>query len=347
MKPTDTSEAGLETLICWALTGSDCVPRPAGTSAFVAETPAPYGGVGWLPGDPADYDREYCVDLVQLAAFLHSTQPEVAEALDLDNDSPTRRKFLARLQGEVSKRGVVDVLRGGIQHGPYRIELFYGTPSPGNEQARALYEQNRFTVTRQLRYSRDETQRALDLVLFINGLPVFTFELKNRLTKQTVHDAIEQYRRDRNPREKLFELGRCVAHFAVDDNEVWFCTHLAGKASWFLPFNKGWNDGAGNPPNPQGLKTDYLWREILTRESLTDILENYAQLVEEKDLKTGKKRRRQIFPRYHQLDVVRKLLADAATHGVGRRYLIQHSAGSGKSNSIAWLAHQLIGLAKD
>jgi type I restriction enzyme R subunit len=347
MKPTDTSEAGLETLICRALTGSDCVPRPAGTPAFVAETPAPYGGVGWLPGDPADYDREYCVDLVQLAAFLHSTQPEVAEALDLDNDSPTRRKFLARLQGEVSKRGVVDVLRGGIQHGPYRIELFYGTPSPGNEQARALYEQNRFTVTRQLRYSRDETQRALDLVLFINGLPVFTFELKNRLTKQTVHDAIEQYRRDRNPREKLFELGRCVAHFAVDDNEVWFCTHLAGKASWFLPFNKGWNDGAGNPPNPQGLKTDYLWREILTRESLTDILENYAQLVEEKDLKTGKKRRRQIFPRYHQLDVVRKLLADAAAHGVGRRYLIQHSAGSGKSNSIAWLAHQLIGLARN
>lgn len=347
MKPTDTSEAGLETLICRALTGSDCVPRPAGTPAFVAETPAPYGGVGWLPGDPADYDREYCIDLVQLAAFLHSTQPEVAEALDLDNDSPTRRKFLARLQGEVSKRGVVDVLRGGIQHGPYRIELFYGTPSPGNEQARALYEQNRFTVTRQLRYSRDETQRALDLVLFINGLPVFTFELKNRLTKQTVHDAIEQYRRDRNPREKLFELGRCVAHFAVDDNEVWFCTHLAGKASWFLPFNKGWNDGAGNPPNPQGLKIDYLWREILTRESLTDILENYAQLVEEKDLKTGKKRRRQIFPRYHQLDVVRKLLADAVEHGVGRRYLIQHSAGSGKSNSIAWLAHQLIGLAKD
>jgi type I restriction enzyme R subunit len=347
MKPTDTSEAGLETLICRALTGTDCLPRPAGTPAFVAEAPSAYGGVGWLPGDPADYDREYCVDLVQLAAFLRSTQPEVAEALDLDHDSPTRRKFLARLQGEVSKRGVVDLLRGGIQHGPYRIELFYGTPSPGNEQARSLYEQNRFTVTRQLRYSREETQRALDLVLSINGLPVFTFELKNRLTKQTVHDAIEQYKRDRNPREKLFELGRCVAHFAVDENEVWFCAHLQGKASWFLPFNKGWNDGAGNPPNPQGLKSDYLWREILTRESLTDILENYAQLVEEKDLKTGKKRRRQIFPRYHQLDVVRKLLADAAVHDVGRRYLIQHSAGSGKSNSIAWLAHQLIGLARN
>lgn len=347
MTPADTSEAGLETLICRTLTGTDCLPRPACTPAFVAETPASYGGVGWLPGDPADYDREYCVDLVQLTAFLRATQPKVADALDLDHDSPTRRRFLARLQGEVSKRGVVDVLRNGVQHGPHHIELFYGTPSPGNAQARALYAQNRFTVTRQLRYSRDETQRALDLVLFVNGLPVFTFELKNRLTKQTVHDAIEQYRRDRNPREKLFELGRCVAHFAVDENEVWFCTHLAGKASWFLPFNKGWNDGAGNPPNPHGLKTDYLWREILTRDSMTDILENYAQLIVEKDPKTGKKRRRQIFPRYHQLDVVRKLLADARAHGVGRRYLIQHSAGSGKSNSIAWLAHQLIGLTRD
>ena len=347
MNPTDTSEAGLESLICRALTGSDCMPRPVGAPAVVAETSESYGGVGWLPGDPADYDREYCVDLVQLAAFLRATQPEVAEALDLDSDSPTRRKFLARLQGEVSKRGVVDVLRNGLQHGPHCIELFYATPSPGNEKARALFEQNRFTVTRQLRYSSDETQRALDLVLFINGLPVFTFELKNRLTKQTVHDAIEQYKRDRNPRERLFELGRCIAHFAADDSEVWFCTHLQGKASWFLPFNKGWNDGAGNPPNPQGLKTDYLWREVLTRESLTDILENYAQLVEEKDPRTGKKRRRQIFPRYHQLDVVRKLLADAREHGAGRRYLIQHSAGSGKSNSIAWLAHQLIGVAND
>lgn len=347
MKPTDTSEAGIETLICRALTGSDCTPQPPGASPVIVETPTPHGGVGWLPGDPADYDREYCVDLVQLKTFLRTTQPKIAEALDLDNDSPTRRKFLARLQGEVSRRGVVDILRNGIQHGAHRIELFYGTPSPGNEQARALYEQNRFTVTRQLRYSRDETQRALDLVLFINGLPVFTFELKNRLTKQTVHDAIEQYRRDRNPREKLFELGRCVAHFAVDDSEVWFCTHLAGKASWFLPFNKGYNDGAGNPPNPQGLKTDYLWREILTRESLTDILENYAQLVEEKDPKSGRKSRKQISPRYHQLDVVRKLLADAQEHGAGRQYLIQHSAGSGKSNSIAWLGHQLIGPARD
>ena len=306
-----------------------------------------HSGVGWSCGSPNDYDREFCVDRVQLAAFLQNTQPEAAEALALDADGPTQRQFLARLQGEVSKRGTIDVLRHGVRHGPHDVALFYGTPSAANPQARERFEQNRFTAVRQLRYSRDETQRSLDIVLFINGLPVLTFELKNRLTKQTAGDAEEQYKRDRNPREKLFELGRCVAHLAVDDNEVRFCTHLAGKKSWFLPFNRGWNDGAGNPPNPNGIKTDYLWREVLTRESLTNILENYTQVVEEKDEKTGRKKRKQIWPRYHQIDAVRRLLADAPGNGVGERYLIQHSAGSGKSYSIAWLAHQLVGLIRD
>ena len=341
---TDTTEQGLERLICTALAGHPCDPPPAGA---LTEPPSGYSGVGWSGGSHRDYDREYCVDLAQLAAFLRATQSEGAEALALDEDGPTRRKFLARLQGEVSKRGTIDVLRHGIGHGAHHLVLFYGTPSPGNEQARERFGQNRFTVTRQLRYSRDETQRALDIVLFVNGLPVVTFELKNNLTKQTVDDAVEQYRKDRNPREKLFELGRCVAHFAVDEAEVRFCTRLQGKASWFLPFNRGWNDGAGNPPNPSGIKTDYLWREVLTRGSLTHILENYAQLVESRDDKTGRKTHAQIWPRYHQLEVVRRLLEDADAHGPGRRYLIQHSAGSGKSNSIAWLAHQLIGLEKD
>ena len=313
----------------------------------MSEQQAGYGGVGWSCGSPHDYDREHCVDRVQLAAFLHATQPEAAGSLALDADGPTRRKFLARLQGEIAKRGTIDVLRHGLKHGAHDLELFYGTPSAGNERARERFEQNRFTVTRQLRYSLAETQRALDIGLFINGLPVFTFELKNSLTKQTVDDAVWQYRKDRNPREKLFEFGRCVAHFAVDESEVRFCTHLRGKASWFLPFNRGWNDGAGNPPNPNGIKTDYLWRSVLGRESLTNILENYAQVLAAKDEKTGRKKRTQIWPRYHQLDVVRGLLADAAAQGAGRRYLIQHSAGSGKSNSIAWLAHQLIGLSKD
>jgi type I restriction enzyme R subunit len=342
---TDTSERGLERLICTALTGSPCDPV-AGPAESVRERPAIYS-VGWISGVPGDYDREYCVDLAQLAAFLRETQPDAVEALDLGQDGPTRRKFLARLQGEISKRGSIDVLRHGIKHGPHHLDLFYGTASPGNVKAQERYSASRFSVTRQVGYSRDETQLALDLGLFINGLPVATFELKNSLTKQTVEDAVQQYKRDRDPREKLFEFGRCVAHFAVDDHEVRFCTHLKGKASWFLPFNLGWNDHAGNPPNPNGLKTDYLWKRILTRDGLTDILENFAQVLEVKDEKTGKKKSAQIWPRFHQLDVVRKLLADVGRHGAGNRYLIQHSAGSGKSNSIAWLAHQLIGLAKD
>jgi len=341
---TDTTERGLERLICAALTGHPCDPPKEGT---IGEPPAGYGGVGWSCGNPHDYAREYCVDLVQLSAFLRATQPEAAESLSLNEEGPVRRKFLARLQGEISKRGTIDVLRNGIKHGAYDIELFFGTPSIDNEKAKERFELNRFSVTRQLRYSRDETQLALDMGLFINGLPIFTFELKNSLTKQTVDDAVWQYKKDRNPRERLFEFGRCVAHFAVDESEVRYCTHLKGKASWFLPFNRGWDDGAGNPPNPHGLKTDYLWREVLTRKSLTNILENYAQVVESKDEKTGKKKKTQIWPRYHQLAVVRQLLADAGSHGAGKRYLIQHSAGSGKSNSIAWLAHQLIGLSKD
>jgi len=341
---TDTSERGLERLICTALTGHPCDPPKQGEESH--ERPANYG-FGWIGARAEDYDREYCVDLVQLSLFLRETQPQAAEALDLGQDGPTRRQFLARLQGEITKRGTIAVLRHGVKHGPHHLDLFYGTPSPGNVKARERYAANRFSVTRQLRYSRDETQLALDLGLFINGLPIATFELKNSLTKQTVEDAVQQYKRDRDKREKLFEFGRCVVHFAVDDHEVRFCTHLKGKASWFLPFNQGWNDGAGNPPNPNGLKTDYLWKRLLTRDGLTNILENYAQIVETKDEKTGKKKAVQIWPRFHQLDVVRKLLADAGQHGSGKRYLIQHSAGSGKSNSIAWLAHQLIGLKRD
>lgn len=341
---TDTSERGLERLICAALTGSPCDPA---TPTAPAADSGPVDGVSWACGSPTDYDREYGVDLAQLTAFLTDTQPAAAEGLSLHEDGPTRRAFLARLQGEITKRGTIDVLRHEVKHGPLALDLFYGTPSPDNARAVELHAANRFSVTRQLRYSRDETQLALDLALFINGLPIATFELKNSLTKQTVEDAVQQYQRDRDPREKLFEFGRCIVHFAVDEQEVRFTTHLKGRNSWFLPFNRGWNDGAGNPPNPDGLKTDYLWKQILTPAGLTDILENYAQIVEIRDERSGKKSAVQIWPRYHQLDVVRRLLADAGAHGSGRRYLIEHSPGSGKSNSIAWLAHQLIGLTKD
>jgi len=325
---TDTSERGLEALIVEYLTSE------AG---------------GYVQGDPKDYDRAHAVDFAKLLEFLQDTQREVVEQLGIASEGPARLGFLARLQREIAKpkRGVVDVLRKGIQHGPAFVDLFYGTPTPGNVKAAELFAKNIFSVTRQLRYSNDETQLALDLAIFVNGLPVATFEIKNNLTKQTAKDSEEQYKRDRDPRELLFQFGRCLVHFAVDDQEVRFCTHLKGENSWFLPFNKGYRDGAGNPPNPTGLKTDYLWREILSPEGLTDILENYAQIVEEEHQKTGRKKHLQIFPRYHQLDVVRKLLADAGSAGPGRRYLIQHSAGSGKSNSIAWLAYQLVGLEQE
>jgi type I restriction enzyme R subunit len=321
MPKTDTSEAGLESLIVRSLIDQ----------------------AGYTQSNPTDYDRDHAVDLVQLLAFVSVTQTEKVEALGLGEDTPKRLQFLNRLQGEIAKRGVIDVLRHGLKHGPIHLDLFYGTPTPGNTKAQERFAANIFTVTRQLRYSKDETQLSLDLGVFINGLPVATFELKNRLTKQTVDDAVRQYKRDRDPKELLFHFGRCMVHFAVDDQEVRMCTHLKAKDSWFLPFNKGHKDGAGNPPNPDGLKTAYLWEQVLTKPGLTDIIENYAQVVEEKDDK-GRKKRNQIFPRYHQLDVVRKLLADAASNGSGQKYLIQHSAGSGKSNSIAWLGHQLVGL---
>jgi type I restriction enzyme, R subunit len=344
---TDISEKGLELIIASAMTGlsiETILARVQGDGVKEEQTP---GLHNWLLGDPKSYVREWCVDLEQLTAFLKSTQSKVAEALDLDHDSPIRREFLQRLFSETGKRGVIDVMRKGVDHKAHHVDLFYATPSPDNERAIALNALNRFSVTRQLCYSENETKRALDMATFINGLPVATFELKNNLTKQTVQDAIEQYKRDRDPNEPLFRFGRCIVHFAVDDAEVRMCTELAGKASWFLPLNKGHNDGAGNPPNPSGIKTDYLWKHILAPMSLTDIIENYAQVVEEVNPKTGKKKRKQIFPRYHQLDVVRELLKDAAKDGVGQRYLIQHSAGSGKSNSIAWLAHQLIGVKRD
>lgn len=337
---TDTTERGLEALIVSAMTGRTDVLSPSHQATELSVPVA--GGTGWLLADPLHYDRDYCIDITQLRGFIRATQESLVEALGLETDGPTRRAFLARLQGEVSKRGVGDVLRKGIKHGAHCIDLFYETPTPGNAKAQERYAANRFSVTRQLRYSQDETQLALDMAIFINGLPVATFELKNNLTKQTVLDAVEQYKRDRDPREKLFEFGRCMVHFAVDDQEVRFCTKLAGNNSWFLPFNKGFNDGAGNPPNPDGLMTDYLWKQILTRDGLTDIIEHYAQIIETKDPKTGKKNRVQIWPRYHQLSAVRRLLADVRSNGAGQRYLIQHSAGSGKSNSIAWLAHQLV-----
>ena len=341
MATTDTTEKGLESLIVRYLTGqSPAQALPADT----AQDGAGHYAVGsYVQGSPADYNRDLALDVPKLLTFLQDTQTKTFAALGLADEGTKRTQFLHRLQGEIAKRGVVDVLRKGVSHGPAHVDLYKVLPTPTDPASVENFEKNVFSVTRQLRYSNDETQRSLDMVIFLNGLPLITFELKNSLTKQTVQDAVVQYQTTRPPHELLFQLGRCMVHFAVDDAEVRFCTHLTGKSSWFLPFNKGHNDGAGNPPNQQGLKTDYLWKQVLAKESLANIIENFAQIVEEGDEK-GKKKRKQVFPRYHQLRSVRALLQAARSEGVGHRYLIQHSAGSGKSNTIAWLAHQLVEL---
>lgn len=322
---TNTKESGLEALIVKWLVDQN----------------------GYEQGTNADYNREYAVDETRLFRFLQDTQPDALEKLGVFKSDMKKKQFLNRLQGEIAKRGIIDVLRNGVKIYPANLIMFYLTPTENNAKAKEMFEKNIFSVTRQLQYSMDATRLALDICLFINGLPVITFELKNQLTKQDVDDAVEQYKTDRDPRELLFQFKRCMVHFAVDDARIKFCTKLDGKNSWFLPFDKGYNDGAGNPPNPDGLMTDYLWKDILTKLKLSRIIENYAQVVVEEDPETKKKSVKQIFPRYHQLDCVEKLLADVKENGIGKRYLIQHSAGSGKSNSISWLAHQLIGLEQD
>ena len=340
--PTDTSERALENRVCHILAGDDC-ERDAFPAA-IRERPAAYSA-GWICGDATDYDAELCIDIAQLAAFLHATQPEIAAALSIDADTPARRGFLQRLKREVDSRGVVDVMRKGVKHNQHEVALYYAMPSPDNHAAFDLYDNNRFSIARQLRFGARNRRETLDLALFVNGLPLVTFELKNNLTKQTAADAAQQYRR-RNRHEPLFRVGRCLAHLAVDESEALFCTEIAGKQSVFLPFNKGYRGGAGNPVNPMGLKTDYLWHEIFDRYSMTGIIERYALLIESKDAATGKPKRRQIWPRYHQIDAIRKLTSNVQGNGAGKRYLIQHSAGSGKSNTIAWLTLYLVDLER-
>lgn len=343
--PTDTTEKALETLITQSL----CLIN------------------GFEERHHTQYNRKECVDDELLFRFLEETQPNAITKLRAFHGALFEQKILVRINQLIKDQtvvqgdclgGIINLLRKGITDGQtgIKLKLLYDKPASSiNEKDNELYQKNIFSVTRQLHYS-SQNANSLDLVVFINGLPVITFELKNELTKQNIKDSIRQYKTDRDPKEELFRLGRCLVHFAVDSDQVWMCTHLKGNNSRFLPFNKGHNNGAGNPPNPDGIKTDYLWKEILTKDNLNNIIQNYTQLVEEevenylpataKGLGGLKKERvkKLIFPRYHQLDVVKKLLSDARNKGAGQRYLIQHSAGSGKSNSISWLAHQLIGL---
>ena len=325
MPTTDVTEKGLEVII------TDWLVEQNGY-----ERGAMYG--------TGEYDKDFAIDTVRLFRFLEETQGTELAKLRFDEQPNERRAFLNRLSEEISKVGVIELLRKQFRYKQAKFDLLYVLPDEGNPTAQELWQKNIFSVTRQLQYSKANSRLAVDFVIFLNGLPIITFELKNQLTKQNVDDAVYQYQHDRDPKEPLFVFKRCIVHFAVDDNEVKMCTELKGKGSWFLPFNKGFNDGKGNPPNPDGIKTDYLWKQVLTRAELTNIIQNYTQVIVEVDEDTKKKTEKQIFPRYHQLSVVKNLLADAKVNGVGQRYLIQHSAGSGKSNSIAWLAHQLVTL---
>ena len=287
-----------------------------------------------------DYDRDLCLNKRLLFEFIKETQPLTFETILKRGED----KFLKRLAEQIKLRGIIDVLRKGVKDLDLNVYLYYKKPANElNQRSISLYNSNIFSVTRQLYYSLTNNN-SLDMVVSINGLPVITFELKNHFTGQTVKNAIKQYQTDRDPKEPLFQFGRCMVHFAVDPDLVYMATALNGFNTFFLPFNKGYENGAGNPPNPTGLKADYLWKDILTKNGLSNILENYAQVVEETDEDTGKVKKKQIFPRYHQLRVVKNILTDAKEKGVGQKYLIQHSAGSGKSNSITWLAHQLVSL---
>ena len=343
---TDTSEKGLETLIIRHMTGCDGLGLDPGA---VSEKPNAVG-TGYFAGCPKDFDRALALDVPQLFAFLHATQPREFQKLGIANPSDpkdiNRLKFLSRLSSSIGKDGVIEVLRRGLDYGPAHFTLFFQTPSEGNAKAAALHAQNRFSITRQLAYSRDETRRALDLCLFINGLPIATFELKNSLTKQTVEDAVEQYRRDRDPRES--SSSSAAARFTSRSMTARCACVPSSKVK---PPGSCLSTRAITTARAT-LRTRMVSRPIISGRSIYPCQTNgnywrtTPRSSRRKTIAAGRRKRRQVWPRYHQLDVVRKSLADVCAKGAGKRYLIQHSAGSGKSNSIAWLSHQLIGLRR-
>jgi type I restriction enzyme R subunit len=309
--------------------------------------------VGWFAGRPGgyrrrapeDYDRGLCLIHQDVLDFILATQAKEWEKLKQHHGPAVKEQFLRRLSSEIERRGALDVLRQGVKDSGCKFQLAYFRSSSGlNEELQRMHVANLFAVVRQLHFSQ-KNEKSLDLVLFLNGIPIFTAELKNPLTGQNVEDAIKQYKTDRDPREPIFSYGRCLAHFAIDPDLVYVTTHLVGHQTRFLPFNQGKFGGAGNPPVPptqKGYATGYLWERIWSRDSVLDLIRQFIHEVEEEDEKGRKTGRRfLIFPRYQQLDAVRRLVGDAGSRGSGQRYLIQHSAGSGKSFTIAWLAHQL------
>lgn len=297
----------------------------------------------YIISEPAHFNPEFSLDLNKFWAFLEETQ---SIELDKLRDRPDwKRLILERLNRIIIKDGVITILKKGLRIDDAHLKFLYRSAyNTLNPEVTRLFGKNIFSIARQIHYSSAEPLKSVDMVLFINGLPVATFELKNPWTGQTVYHACKQYREDRDKNEPLFQFGRCLVHFAIDPDQAFMTTKINGPNTYFLPFNKGCKHGKGNDVNPNGHKTAYIWNEVFTRTSITNIIEHFAKLVAEKDDETGKVKKVLYFPRYQQLDVVRKLLEDTRKNGAGKKYLIQHSAGSGKSNSITWLSYQLIEL---
>ncbi|MDX2248969.1 MAG: type I restriction endonuclease subunit R [Bacteroidia bacterium] len=339
--PSQTNERALESAIEKALTGT-CLEELNSSDQNTAEEPAALyrSSKGFYNGHAGDFNAQYALDETRFWHFLETTQKEELDKLKRTSDWKLR--IVERLDRMIKKYGLLRLLRKGLEVEDAHFTLLYQVPMASSSQAvKDNFEKNEFSVTRQVRYNTDNQREEIDMVVFVNGLPIATLELKNAWTGQTARvNGIKQYKYDRDIKQPLLNFGRCLVHFAVDTDEVYMCTKLDGANSFFLPFNKGANNGKGNPPNPFGHKSSYLWEDIFTRESLANIIQHFVRFDSSPTDALGK--RTLYFPRYHQLDVVRKLLSHASRHGVGHTYLIQHSAGSGKSNSITWAAYQLI-----
>lgn len=340
---TNYNEQALESLIEQRLAGicTEVLKKEAKTYIEFNEDRNNYqSGHGYYLGHTHDFDKKYAIDTVRLWHFLETTQSEELDKLKRFSD--WKLKIIERLHRVIGKNGVLHILKKGIEVDDAHFTFFYELP---NQNSSAIihenFNKNEFSVTRQLQYSVISPLEEVDLVLFINGLPIITMELKNPLTGQTAAvQGQKQYRETRDVKQSLFNFGRCLVHFAVDTEEVYMTTKLQGQETFFLPFNKGNNDGKGNPVNPNGHRTSYLWEEVLSKNSLANIIQHFVLLEGKQQDPLAKKFF--IFPRYHQLDVVNKLIDDVSDHGAGKTYLIQHSAGSGKSNSITWAAFKLI-----
>ncbi len=341
--PSLTNEQALESAIEKQLTGStlEILKRKGVTLENISDTPELYrSGHGYFIGSPYDFNVRHAVDERRFWNFLETTQKE--ELAKLQKQSDWKLKISDRLDKMIKKYGILRLLRKGLEVDDAHFTLLYVLPmASSSESVKKNFENNQFSVTRQLRYSITNPLEEIDMVLFVNGLPFSTMELKNQWTGQNakVHGQ-NQYKHKRDITQPLLNFGRCLVHFVVDTDEVYMTTKLNGADTFFLPFNLGHNFGKGNPPNPFGHKSSYLWEEVFTRQSMANIIQHFVRFDGKENDALGKKTL--YFPRYHQMDVVRKLVADAGKNGVGQTYLIQHSAGSGKSNSITWAAYQLI-----